>query len=236
MGKHCDRIPLFGTRGPLLTIKFYDQLLVNRAINVLARRQSDDGRAHVAVSAGGDPAGTSASRGRLPCALDVCVLAARLFDADHVALLDLIRRDVNLASVDQDMAMIHELASLSSGGGKASPIDGVVETPLEENKQGRPGDAFELARALEVVAKLPFEDEIDPFDLLFFPQLLAVAGQRLAAAHGIAVLSGRLRASFFNRAGGFITTVALKEKLCTFAAAQTAHRISIPSHSFLPPV
>jgi len=50
------------------------------------------------------------------------------------------------------------------------------------------------------------------------------------------MLSGRLSAALFNRTGRFVATVALEEKFCTFAATQTAHRISIPSQSFLPPV
>src|SRR5260370_41566550 len=109
MGKHCDRIPWLGRASPLLTIKFYDQLLVNRAINVLTRRQSDDGGAHVAVSAGGDPTRTSASRGGLPCALDVCVLAARPFVAAHVAFLYFIKPGFNPSSGYQDMGIIHQV-------------------------------------------------------------------------------------------------------------------------------
>jgi hypothetical protein len=50
------------------------------------------------------------------------------------------------------------------------------------------------------------------------------------------VLSGWLRAALFNRTRGLVASITLKKKLCTFAAAQTAHRISIPSQLFLPPV
>src|SRR5205823_3238052 len=50
------------------------------------------------------------------------------------------------------------------------------------------------------------------------------------------MLSGRLRAAFFNRTGRFVAAISLEEKFCAFAAAQAAHRISIPSQSFLPPV
>jgi hypothetical protein len=50
------------------------------------------------------------------------------------------------------------------------------------------------------------------------------------------VLSRRLCAALFNRTRWFVATVALEEKFCAFAAAQAAHRISIPSQSFLPPV
>jgi hypothetical protein len=50
------------------------------------------------------------------------------------------------------------------------------------------------------------------------------------------VLSGRLSAALFNRTGRFVAPVSLEEKFCAFAAAQTAHRSSIPSQLFLPPV
>jgi hypothetical protein len=86
--------------------------------------------------------------------------------------------------------------------------------------------------ALKVITKLPFEDEVYAFNFLLFAELLAIAGQRLAAAHRIAVLSRRLSSTLFNRAGRLVTAVALEEKFCTFTAAQTAHRISIPSQAF----
>ena len=50
------------------------------------------------------------------------------------------------------------------------------------------------------------------------------------------MLSGRLSAALFNRTGRFVTAISLEEEFCAFAAAQAAHRISIPSQSFLPPV
>jgi hypothetical protein len=53
------------------------------------------------------------------------------------------------------------------------------------------------------------------------------------------VLSRRLRTTFFNRASGFVTTVALQKQLCAFAPAKATHSISIPSQLFasglLPP-
>jgi hypothetical protein len=86
---------------------------------------------------------------------------------------------------------------------------------------------------LEIVTELTFEDEIYSFNFLFFSELLTVANQCLAPAHVISMLSRRLSTTFFNRARGFVTTITLQEKLTTFTAAQTAHRISIPSHLIL---
>src|ERR1041384_2735797 len=50
------------------------------------------------------------------------------------------------------------------------------------------------------------------------------------------MLPGRLCAALLNRTRWLVTAISLEEKFCTFAAAQAAHRISIPSQSFLPPV
>src|SRR5882724_2092824 len=95
----------------LLTIKFHDQLFVDRTIDIFSRRQRGDRRAHFRAP-GRDPGGTAAPRRRLPCALDVRVLAARFFHADNLAGLYLVRRDINLPSVHEHMSVIYELASL----------------------------------------------------------------------------------------------------------------------------
>jgi hypothetical protein len=45
---------------------------------------------------------------------------------------------------------------------------------------------------------LPFQNEIDAFDLLLLAQLLAVTDQRLAPAQRITVLSGGLCTALFD--------------------------------------
>jgi hypothetical protein len=47
------------------------------------------------------------------------------------------------------------------------------------------------------------------------------------------MLSGRLRAALLNWTRWFVAPIAFKKEFCTFAAAQTAHRISIPSQLFI---
>src|SRR5215207_9661717 len=79
----------------LLTIKLDDQLLVDGAVDVLARRERGHARAHLGALGGDDPTRAPAPPGGLPRALDVRVRAARLLDADRVALLDLERGDVD---------------------------------------------------------------------------------------------------------------------------------------------
>jgi hypothetical protein len=46
------------------------------------------------------------------------------------------------------------------------------------------------------------------------------------------MLSGWLRSTLFNRTRRLVTPITFKKKLCTFTAAQAAHRISIPSQLF----
>src|SRR6185369_765616 len=67
------------------------------------------------------------------------------------------------------------------------------------------------------------------FDLLLLAQLLTVANERFTATQRVSMLTGRLRTTFFNRASGFVTTVALQKQFCAFATAKTTHSISIPS-------
>src|ERR1041384_2689406 len=85
--------------GRLLAIKFDDQLLVDRAINVIARRQSHDAGAHLCAIGRRDLRWPPTPRGSLPSTFDVPVLAARLFDRDRVARLHGEPRKINLAVV-----------------------------------------------------------------------------------------------------------------------------------------
>src|SRR6267378_7898730 len=159
------------------------------------------------------------------------VLAAWLFNRDHVARLNLIGRNIHLALVNQHMPVIHELPGLTPRGRKSRAIDTIVESSLQQEQKVFTRNSFLACRPFEVVSKLSFENKVDTLDLLLLTELLAVTGQSLSAAHGIPMLSGWLSATLFNRTGRFVTAISLEEEFCTFAAAQAAHRISIPSQS-----
>ncbi len=132
--------------------------------------------------------------------------------------------------------MVYQLARLSARGGKTCTVNRIVQPTFEQEQKVFAGNPLHARSALEIVTELSFKDEVDAFDLLLLAQLLAVSDQRLAATHRVAMLSGRLCTAFFNRTRRLVTPVTFKKKLCTFTAAQAAHRISIPSQLFLPPV
>src|SRR6185503_19768779 len=118
-------------------------------------------------------------------------------------------------------------------------VNGIVQSPLEQEQKVLPRDSLHARGAFEVVSKLAFENEVDAFDLLLLSELLAIANQRFAAAQRVTMLTRRLRTTFFNRASGFVTTIALQKQLRAFATAKATHSISIPSQLFasglLPP-
>src|SRR5215471_12833092 len=219
----------------LFAIKFYNQLLVNRAIYIFTGRQRRDRRRHLAAGSR-NPSGTPTSRGRLPRTFDVHVLAASLPDRKDVAGLYLVRRNVDLALIHQHVPVIYQLSRLAPRSREARAIHGIIEPPLKQEQKVFTRDSFLSRRALEIISKLSFENKVDALDLLLFAQLLAIPGQRLAAPHRVTMLSRRLCTALFDGTRRLVTAISLEKKFCTFAAAQAAHRISIPSQSFLPPV
>src|SRR5215467_3903770 len=157
----------------LLAIKFYNQLLVNRAIHIFTGRQRRNRRRHLAAGSR-NPRGAPTSRSRLPRAFDVHVLAASLFDREDVAGLDLVRRNIDLALVHQHVSMIYQLPRLTPRCGKTRAIDGVIQPSLKQEQKVLTCDSFLPRRALEIVSKLSFENKVDALDLLLFAQLLAI--------------------------------------------------------------
>src|ERR1043166_2848565 len=218
----------------LLTIKLNNQLLVDRAVNIFTRRQRCRAARHLAARR--NPRRPSATSRRLPGTFNVHVLTAAFFDRNHVTGLHLIRRNINLLFIHQHVPVIDELPRLASRSRKAGAIHGIVQTALEQEQKVLARDALLTRGALKVVSKLSFEDKVDALDLLLFAQLLAVPCQSFATTHRVAMLSRRLGPAFLDRTRRLVTAISLEEKFCTFAAAQAAHRISIPSQSFLPPV
>ena len=110
------------------------------------------------------------------------ILETLFSNADDVALLNLKRWNINLASIDIDMSVIHKLACLTAGGRETRPVNGIIKPAFKQEKQIFTGNSL-LARGLfEVIAKLLLKHEVNTLDFLFFPKLQTVSGQRLAPA------------------------------------------------------
>src|SRR5690606_35397678 len=167
------------------------------AVNVLSSRQSSDRHRQV-VALRSDPARTSASRSRRPCAVDVHVLRALLFHRDDIANLYLERRNVHFPPVHEDMSVIDDLPCLPARGRKSRAINDVVEATLKHEQKVLAGNPFLTQCLLEIISELLLEDEIDALYFLLFAELLAISGQHLAA--GGTMLSRRISAALFDRA------------------------------------
>ena len=92
-----------------------------------------------------------------------------VLDLDHVAGPDEVARDVELAAVDQDVAVADELAGLGPAEGEAEAGDDVVEPALEQRHQRVAG----VARC--AVGPLAGQRSL-PVPLAEFPAALESAG------------------------------------------------------------
>ena len=155
--------------------------------------------------------------------------ALRSLDADRVARLDRVGRDVDLAAVDREVAVAHQLPRLRPRGGEAEAVDHVVEAALQQLEQRLAGDAARAVRHLEVAAELVLEHAVDALDLLLLAQLQAVADDlRLAQ---LAVLAGG-HVALLDRALLGVAALSLEEELHAFAPAEPTNRSGITCHLY----
>src|SRR5437773_700602 len=146
---------------------------------------------------------------------------------EHIARLELVRRDVHRPAVDLEVPVRDELARLLARRAQAEPVDDVVHAQLEVAEQVQAGDARFARRLVEIVAELLLEQPVDPPRLLLGAQLQAVVG-RLALA-GLAVHAGRERAAL-DGALGRVAALALQVQLGALAAAKAADRARVVGH------
>ncbi len=99
---------------------------------------------------------------------------AGLLKGDLVADGAEVGGDVNLLAIDQDVAMVDELAGPSTGAGESHTIDEIVQTGLEDAEEGKTSDGRFLLRDEEETAELAFVDTIEGAKLLLLSQLDAV--------------------------------------------------------------
>src|SRR5947207_2236343 len=151
---------------------------------------------------------------------------------EHIARLELVRRDVHRPAVDLEVPVRDELARLLARRAQAEPVDDVVHAQLEVAEQVQAGDARLARRLVEIVAELLLEQPVDAPGLLLGAQLQAVIG-RLALA-GLAMHAGRERAAL-DGALGRVAALALEVELGALAAAEAADRAAVVGHCLDPP-
>ena len=64
------------------------------------------------------------------------------FEGDDVVDGAKVGRDIDLLAIDEDMAVVDELAGAGASAGEAHAIDEVVETGLEDAEEGEAGNGF----------------------------------------------------------------------------------------------
>src|SRR5450432_649332 len=109
--------------------------------------------------------------------------ARLLDDLDDVVLGDPIARDVDPVTVNQEVAVAHELTRLVTTGRKPRAVDDVVETTLKDAQQVLASTARSTARLFVVAPELLFEDAVNARTLLLLAhlqQVLAVFGAAAA--------------------------------------------------------
>src|SRR4028118_1145976 len=102
-------------------VELDDQLLLDRELDVLAGGHAEHSARDV-LGIQFEPFRNTTAAGGLDAGPDERILPAGFLDPDHLTGLHLVRRDRDLATVHQHMAMADELTRL--GGGRAGPEAG----------------------------------------------------------------------------------------------------------------
>jgi len=97
---------------------------------------------------------------------------------------------LTLFPIDLEVAVIHELPSLSARCRQVKAVDDIVEPYLDELQQVGTRHAAAALGFLDIVAEWGLKDSVGPLHLLLFPQLTAVVGDLLL--HPLAVHAGRI--------------------------------------------
>src|SRR5256885_1824338 len=102
-------------------------------------------------------------------------LLAVFANGNFLARAHLVRRNINLAVVDCNVPVPHQLPRLAPRLCEAKTEHNVVKTPLQLLQQQFTRYALGASSLLKIVAELPFLREVDALRLLLFTQLQTVA-------------------------------------------------------------
>src|SRR3954447_25159047 len=190
----------------LLAVELDDELLLDGGVDDLPGRHRVDQDAH-AVCDDLDPRRDRAAAGLGTGDVERRHLHAGRAHLDDVVLADEERRDVDLLAVDQEVAVLHELAGHVTAVREAGAVDHVVEPTLEQLQQVLTGLAGTPVGLLVIAAELLLEHAVDARALLLLAllqQVLAVLGATAA------VLTRRVRTDL-DRALRGLALAALEE-------------------------
>src|SRR2546422_4542175 len=215
----------------LARIKLDDQLLLDGLVNVVASGLREDLGGHLLLVQA-EPRRDRALLAGVEGILDPVDVLALFLDRDHIADANGVRGDVDETAVDGDVSVGDELPGVSPRGGKADPVDDVVQPRLQQPEQVEAGDAGHLRGPVEVEPELALEQEVDPARALLGAQLDPVVGHLAAADLG--VHAGRHRATV---EGAFREALLpLEEELDALAATMPADRAFVAGHLDAPPL
>src|SRR6266581_1201318 len=215
----------------LARIKLDDQLLLDGLVHVVASGLRGDFRGHV-VFVQAEPGNDRPLLAGVESILDPVDVLALVLDCDHIADANGVRGDVDKTAVDGDVSVGDELPGVTPRGGKADPVDYVVQPRLQQAEQVQAGDAGHLRGPIEVEPELALEQEVDPARALLGPQRNPVVGHLAAADLG--VHAGRHRATIEGAFGEAL--LPLEEELDALAAAVAADRALVTGHLDAPPL
>jgi hypothetical protein len=133
-------------------------------------------------------------------------IAAPLHYGNRISRSEQIRGDVHFPGVYQEMIMPDELPGLAAGIGETEPVDRVVKSAFEQNKEVCAGNTLLAVSFFKIALELLFNQAVNSFDFLLFAKLEPVVGE---LAPVLAMLPRRVVAAL-DRAFVRIAAVALK--------------------------
>src|SRR5436190_6963518 len=133
----------------LFAIQLYNKLFVDRQLDVfpLGQRQN---AALVIIAIDLQPRGSVLVAGKILCQLQNAHLPATLTYRDLLAGADLIRRNIHLPSIDEHMAMAHELTRLPARDPESRAINNAVQAALKLLQEHCAGHASGAGGLLEI--------------------------------------------------------------------------------------
>src|SRR5215217_815354 len=214
-----------GARCGLLRVELDDQLFLDGGVDHLASRDAVHEHAQLAAD-DLEPRRDRTLAGAGLGDLERQHRARLLGHLDDVVLAHAVRRDVDLAAVDPDVAVAHQLAGHVAGLGEAGPVDHVVQPRLQDLEQHLTGLAGLAVGLFVVPAELLLQDAVDAAGLL----LLTKLEQVLAVLGATAAVLARRVGPDLDRALRGLALAALEEQLHLLAPAEAAIGSGIAGH------